>query len=123
MDIALDHKRLTIEDINKPAATFLIERFDVPELLDKVILTVSTPSDEDKIACILVYDSLYDLRAEYRDIHHSKRLIIAETDIESSTGTRPGPIASGEWILVVHLQDPLSKQHWHCEYEIMGRKN
>lgn len=118
MEIILDQKRLTIEDKQAPASLFLIERFDVPENLKKLIIKIE--AGEAPIKCLLVYDADYNLRAEIQRIVTDKKVMIGLEDKDSSLGTKPGYLPRGEWIFVVQAEEPIADPEWYCDYQIVG---
>lgn len=114
----LMQKHIQVNTTPLQPASFLIERFDVPEGLTSLVFKLEVP--EYPVEVLLVYDSVFNLRAEYRNICSKTRFVISQEDMLSSKGTKYGPIYQGEWIVAIQFHQSDMKQSWYCNYTIEG---
>ncbi|MCR8969762.1 hypothetical protein [Facklamia sp. 7083-14-GEN3] len=115
-------KRLRIKDYEDPAASFIIERIEVPATIGHLVFEFNTFQQGYEIDSIMAYDSQYNLRIDIQNVCQGRRIILSIDEIESSSGTRSGILPSGEWILVFKLADPLPKCEWVIEYTIGAKE-
>lgn len=83
------------------AKRFMIERIEVPELLQGITIIIEV--SQHPINFVLVYDSSYNLRAEYRNIEEFQKIVIHQDERKSGVETKPGDIPAGEWIIAFEL--------------------
>lgn len=84
-------------------SSFIIERFVVPQKLDGLLLSITTPYDN--INLVLVYDSRYNLRVETSQIYEERIIKIHEKELYTSSGAKFGQIPEGEWIIAFEVDD------------------
>lgn len=114
----LMQKQIQVNTTPLQPASFLIERFEVPAELTSLVFKLEVP--EFPIEVMLVYDSMFNLRAEYRDMCSKTRFVISQEEMLSSEGTKCGHIHQGEWIIALQLAHPNMGKPWHCTYTIEG---
>lgn len=114
----LQQKQIEIEMTQLQTASFLIERFEAPAGLSSLVIKVAVP--EYPIDVLLVYDSAFNLRAEFRSICHKTRFVISQDEMLTSKGAKHGRIHSGEWLIAIQLDSSLIQNTWHCQYSIEG---
>lgn len=114
----LQQKKIEIGTSQLRAASFLIERFEVPADLSSLVIKLAVP--EYPIDVLLVYDSAFNLRAEFRSICNKTRFVISQDEMLTSKGAKHGRIHSGEWIIAIQLDESLIQDIWGCQYTIEG---
>ncbi|MGO4929349.1 hypothetical protein ACTQ5J_12230 [Fundicoccus sp. Sow4_F4] len=114
----LSEKEIEIDAHESAATSFIIERFEVPDLLSSLMFRLDVP--EHPIDIVLIYDSQYNLRAELTGITAKKRFIISEDEMLASSGTKVGAIAVGEWIMALQIAGKPHDKNWACRYSIEG---
>lgn len=97
---------------------FVIERIHVPQNL--VGITILIEVAPGPINFILVYDSLYNLRAEYQDVKNKQRIVIHQETVKSGIETKAGDILAGEWIIALEIPTHNKTDVWTCHYRVMG---
>lgn len=117
------NKKVIIEDINEPAASFIIERFHVPTQTYQLIFELTTYCPDYQVASMMVYDSQSNLRLDSQLIGDGRRLKISQDQIDSSACAKAGPMPVGEWIIVFKLFTPLPKEAWLIACQIRAIVN
>ncbi|MGF3077012.1 hypothetical protein ACQV2X_00745 [Facklamia sp. P12945] len=118
----LVNKRLTIKDYEDPSASFIIERLELPATISYLVFEFNIYLGDYAIDSLMAYDSHYNLRIDIQNVCQGRRIILSIDELESSSGTRPGILPSGEWILVFKLADPIPKCEWLFEYSIEAKE-
>ncbi|UUX32802.1 hypothetical protein [Fundicoccus culcitae] len=100
---------------------FMIERIHVPDNL--IGLTIFIEVNQNPINFVLVYDSLYNLRAEYQAIENQRKIVIHQDEAKSGIETKAGNIPAGEWIIAFEFQTSNLTETWACKYRVTGEVN
>lgn len=112
-------KDLTLQAKPHARSSFLIERFDIPQSsYRKIVIDLLPTCQGIELDCLLIYDPLSNIRAQYRHVKGQKHIVIGLAEIESSTGTVPGPLHEGEWVLVMRSHSETLDQPCTYRYEI-----
>lgn len=119
--IDIEHKRIIVNDIYEPAASFIIERFNLPSQMDKLTIEISNYDNDYVIEAIMAYDSENNLRVDLQGVGHGRRIVLSPKEIECSSGAKAGNLPEGEWILVFKLALPIPAREWICEYLIQAK--
>lgn len=119
MNQPLIKKDLRIQADQQVQSSFLIERFNIPPTSCRKLVIDIIPSSRDlELDCLLIYDSHSNVRAQYRHVRGPKHIVIGEEEIESSTGTVPGPLPTGEWVMVMRSHSQALEPFCAYRYEI-----
>lgn len=105
----LSEKEIGIIVHETVAASFIIERFDVPEQLSSLMFRLDV--SDHPIDSALIYDSQYNLWAELIGITSKKRYIISEAEVNVSNGTKVGIIPAGEWLMAPQIAGKPQDKH------------